>query len=270
MINPKLIGGAALGSCKLKFNCRHSSVSISAALALAMSAGCSNILQNNDAKSFVETNATTVLKDTVSELNIKGKPTKTIETPWGPREVYDPTQDISIREAAEYIYEHNKTPLFYSSYSGLHHDGIPIYFPKKEDIRFRNQEALISIAVRQKRIAYHELGCKRLVESVCGMFTGRAEEMTEANKKKCKGLNPENECLYRMAYGQANSFGQCSVGEETAFNRGSHPLGKSFISKSVGAYSGRLPETPNFAAQFKNLFLMHCNNWNSNSNFKEK
>ena len=35
----------------------------------------------------------------------EGKPTKTIETPWGPREVYDPAQDEEILKAIEDIYQ---------------------------------------------------------------------------------------------------------------------------------------------------------------------
>ena len=36
----------------------------------------------------------------------KGKPTTTIETPWGPKEVYDPTQDSEIREDFKIWYNH--------------------------------------------------------------------------------------------------------------------------------------------------------------------
>jgi hypothetical protein len=36
-----------------------------------------------------------------ADFSTKGKPTKTIETPWGPREIYDPAQDEEVRA---YIY----------------------------------------------------------------------------------------------------------------------------------------------------------------------
>ena len=41
----------------------------------------------------------------VDSFTTVGKPTKTIETPWGPREVYDPAQDEDVRAAFFNIYE---------------------------------------------------------------------------------------------------------------------------------------------------------------------
>jgi len=44
----------------------------------------------------------------VPEFTTEGKPTKTIETPWGPREVYDPTQDVEIKSIFKKWYEENQ------------------------------------------------------------------------------------------------------------------------------------------------------------------
>ena len=44
----------------------------------------------------------------VSEFTTKGKPTKIIETPWGPREVYDPLQDPQINQIFQRWYAQNK------------------------------------------------------------------------------------------------------------------------------------------------------------------
>ena len=38
---------------------------------------------------------------TVENFTTQGKPTKTVQTPWGDKHVYDPTQDPEIIEAFE-------------------------------------------------------------------------------------------------------------------------------------------------------------------------
>ena len=44
--------------------------------------------------------------ETVPEnFTTEGKPTKTIETPWGPKEIYDPSQDLEFREALDSVYK---------------------------------------------------------------------------------------------------------------------------------------------------------------------
>jgi len=40
---------------------------------------------------------------TVENFTTQGKPTKTVQTPWGDKQVYDPTQDPEIIEAFEYV-----------------------------------------------------------------------------------------------------------------------------------------------------------------------
>ena len=40
---------------------------------------------------------------TAENFTTQGKPTKTVQTPWGDKQVYDPTQDPEIIEAFEYV-----------------------------------------------------------------------------------------------------------------------------------------------------------------------
>ena len=235
------------------------SVSIFAALALSLSAGCAAVSQDGSSNSSVASS------ELSSDFTIDGKPTETIETPWGPREIYDPTQDAVVRRAAQYIYDNNADPLFYASYNGFEHDGIRQYGQKEKDPRFQDQDALISLAVWHKRMAYQDLGCRRLVEAQCGGFTGRGEILSDVQKKDCKATNPNAKCEYRRRYAQANTRGQCQVGGKTAYNRGDHPLGTSFFSKSTSVIYLDLSETPDFQTQFENLFVMHCNDWMSKS-----
>lgn len=46
----------------------------------------------------------------------EGKPTKTIETPWGPREVYDPVQDEAVRNAFKNVYDKKYETTNYRKY----------------------------------------------------------------------------------------------------------------------------------------------------------
>ena len=54
--------------------------------------------------------------ESLGKFTVAGKPTKTIDTPWGPREVYDPTQDPKLREDFKGWYYH-PDQISYSEYS---------------------------------------------------------------------------------------------------------------------------------------------------------
>ena len=70
---------------------------------------------------------------TVENFTTQGKPTKTVQTPWGDKQVYDPTQDPEIIEAFEYVSKQNKENGFrgregLSSYRTLFKDVKQIQF----------------------------------------------------------------------------------------------------------------------------------------------
>jgi len=60
----------------------------------------------------------------VSKFTTKGKPTKTIETPWGAREVYDPVQDPQINEIFQRWYAQNK--YNYAEYETIDPQGFAL------------------------------------------------------------------------------------------------------------------------------------------------
>ena len=41
----------------------------------------------------------------IENFTTEGKPTKTVQTPWGDKQVYDPTQDTEVIAAFEYVYK---------------------------------------------------------------------------------------------------------------------------------------------------------------------
>ena len=66
--------------------------------ALLAFSGCNN----------AQTKSSEGIKDI--KFSTKGKPTKTLVTPNGSQEVYDPTQDPEIRKLFREIYDHNRNP----------------------------------------------------------------------------------------------------------------------------------------------------------------
>jgi len=70
---------------------------------------------------------------TVENFTTQDKPTKTVQTPWGDKQVYDPTQDPEIIEIFEYVSKQNKENGFrgregLSSYKNLFKDVNQIQF----------------------------------------------------------------------------------------------------------------------------------------------
>jgi len=47
----------------------------------------------------------------LSDFTTEGKPTKTIETPWGPREIYDPVQDPQVIANFKLIHQLSERPI---------------------------------------------------------------------------------------------------------------------------------------------------------------
>jgi len=161
MINKVLNRGVTCGSCHLIYNFRHSSVFICAALALIMGVGCSNAGQEANANSSAktDTNASSQGKPPASEFTTEGKPTKTIETPWGTREIYDPRQDETFLDAVYEVYE-NENVTFGDLSRNL---GLSTVAPKKLNL-------LENYVRNARRVHYYDLmrlGCKSIFEFPC-------------------------------------------------------------------------------------------------------
>lgn len=65
----------------------------------------------------------------LSDFTTEGKPTKTIETPWGPREVYDALQDQQLKKVFERWYSENQYAIVdYAEYLGATRKKSGIFF----------------------------------------------------------------------------------------------------------------------------------------------
>jgi len=124
-------------------------------LGLAL-AGCSSSdtrteLGGDDVKSVVTAEAPKAIQDQDSTITAKtsttqfdpdkftteGKPTKTMETPWGPREFYDPLQDGEVREAFKRIMDKGDVIISHRNYTSQGSDAYKIY--KARDLKIREE-----------------------------------------------------------------------------------------------------------------------------------
>lgn len=123
---------------------------ICGALLVLITSGCNSYNQN---KVSTDDDLTSkALSDTVS-FTTQGKPTKTIETPWGPYEVYDPAQDEEVLAAIEEIYNQGDT-----TFGDLERNGRYGY---KNEFRVEPQ-GTAKLIRRVRRVQYYDLmrlGC---------------------------------------------------------------------------------------------------------------
>lgn len=98
MVNDTLRRGGVLGVYDRVMCFWQSGVKRGAAMAVLSAAllGCSNT-ESLSSQAKTETQAEAPRPIAANEFTTKDKPTKTIETPWGPREIYDPAQDEEFR-----------------------------------------------------------------------------------------------------------------------------------------------------------------------------
>lgn len=106
---------------------------------------------------------------TLENFTTVGKPTKTIETPWGPREVYDPAQDEEVRAAFLSVFKRGDVTFGdISRYNGItaQYPNRLTSFRKYTAPQIKNKpDARILKTARQ--IQYYDilrLGCKDIEE----------------------------------------------------------------------------------------------------------
>ncbi len=105
-----------------------------------------------------------------------GKPTKTIETPWGLREVYDPTQDEQVRAAFKRIYDKDEGVRHIESYTSRlevyvnpnPYQNPPVSLPRKklESRQPTHDDLLLHQALKDRRLNYkncNAIGWKRVI-----------------------------------------------------------------------------------------------------------
>lgn len=107
----------------------------------------------------------------VESFTTQGKPTKTIQTPWGDKQVYDPIQDAEVIAAYEYVERIHKR-----------------YGPDKKYNELKTYEVLFN---NIRRIQYYDkarLGCQFIKQPGCGSILG--EVFTENNiSEQCQVLD---------------------------------------------------------------------------------
>jgi len=128
-----------LNRLKIKLQWRGQSLYAAFALTLAFTACSSSQIDEapkdsgeqlaQTSSSAAETPQTPAASFDPDSFTTEGKPTKTIETPWGPREVYDPSKDVEVLLAIEEIY--NRGDVFY----GDVHKVSPVRPVKSDKLR---------------------------------------------------------------------------------------------------------------------------------------
>ena len=114
----------------------------------------------------------------------KGKPTKTIQTPNGPVEIYDPTQDPEVRAAFGRIYDNNNqiisTTFFPQTYGYAHRDGNRVYGS--------DGQILLIARAKMARSLINANACRAVIDATC-----TSKHVTRCNRNynlispDCKG-----------------------------------------------------------------------------------
>ena len=204
----------------------QSGVRCGAAMAVLSAAllGCSNT-ESLSPQTKIETKAEAPKSAAAEEFTTKGKPTKTIETPSGPKEVYDPLQDEEVKQAFADIYNQND-PNFRL-----------VYCCKKSS--YTGSAKILRRAMQEQINSYKALSCQTVRTSQCG---------TWFSDLQCRR---NQSCAYTLM--EANGGYYCSVGDnEQVFDISRFPIGEH--SKN------NLPNR-NYNEQFENLFLIHCQSY---------
>jgi len=205
---------------------QHGRSFLAAFAIVAMALGCT--VTESPSSATIETEPrvkdfATILKN----FTTVGKPTQTVETPNGPREIYDPTQDEEVRAAFTYIYNQND-PNFRL-----------VYGPKPDGVH----ASILYRAMVEQKNSYKSLSCQTLVTSQCGVWFTR----------ECKS---DQSC--KFVRNEANGRFFCNVGNARAHDIRRFPIGES---ARIGESPLLAMPKRNLNDQMKNLFLVHCKSY---------
>ena len=179
----------------------------------------------------------------LSDFTTEGKPTKTIETPWGPREVYDPTQDEEVVTAFKKIYDSNKF-------------GQALHELADNEHSLNAQYKILRFAETAQLEGYFEHNCRLVKSSECGSWYEQIENC-KVGKRQCQKM-----IITRVP----NNTNVCELGNKTLFNRNRHPIGRNFFFKSNHTLTpNRKPLS--LQSQIENYFLKSCINSLSEGDF---
>ena len=101
-------------------------------------------------------------------FSINEKATRTIETPWGPRKVYDPFQDIEAKQAFESLYDWARLDTYFQTRPAnmrTEHD-----ISRYKEISERQDTSYIRVANRVSINQLHDLGCQVVGTRSCKLY----------------------------------------------------------------------------------------------------
>jgi len=239
------------------------------ACVLAACAGGSNVKLDAEVLASVEQKTELVATKTFST---EGKPTKTIETPWGPREVYDPVKDEVVRAAFKRIHDRDEGVVHEENSVGhpslgharktyvlrdiLDEFGNQTILPNgvvKKGFHDRTPDAddlIVMQSLIEQRLDYRDLKCKRLQENTCNQtYIYRDNYYNEEPSYSVS--QPAVLCLSVPKDGKR------------IYNKTQHPIGKQFFEMQWLSDGGiqPLPEPLDYKAQVENYFFIECLKW---------
>jgi len=180
----------------------------------------------------VDISNTTAAEFNPDSFKTEGKSTKVIETPSGPREIYDPLQDDEVRAAFKWLYEQNNSKFtVYYTEDERKYD----YLPRK----YRAPSQLLKSAMFAQVYAYQALSCRRVETSDCN---------TSFSDYKCER---GQSCKYStITIGPG--MRRCLVENRRAYNI-------SWLR--IGKYSSENWPHLTQEEQLKNLFFVNCKSY---------
>lgn len=156
----------------------------------------------------------------------KGKLTKTIQTPRGAKEIYDPVQDEEIKTAFKRIYDKQ----YDGKISYYTEEDRKVLGDKNIDLLFRARDIHQADAMR--------LGCKRLLTFECGREVSSNRFHLPPDGKRCDADNnlgrDPNACehkLFEVSYAGGETI--CIINGKTRPNAINYPTG--FKTRAVDA-----------------------------------
>ena len=245
-----------------------------AGAALLLMAGCAGG-QAADVQDAAADDVAVQSAAAATEFTTADKLTRTIETPWGPREVYDPAQDPQVKAAFERIYNRDEG-VVHKEYFVVHpsQGGKETYVLKDALDDFDNQvimpngmvqnilrprtpdadDLIVMQSLIEQRLDYLDLKCQKIKENNC--------TITHIYQEDCLNGAP----CYRVK----QTGGVCpspipnSVGGlRGIYNNMNHPIGKKFFAMRW-ALDGGIQDPPaplDYDAQLENYFFVKCLGW---------
>ena len=186
------------------------------------------------------------------------KSSMSVHSPNGVVEVYDPTRDPQVQKAFKVVYDNSDKNLFISDVSPGIDAGYGDYAEKLDS--YSSEVRLLRSALKHQRESYAFQGCRIINTSECGTWW-QVQMDSDCTK------NNEKDCSASIVRAAANTAARCSVGNQTAYDRVSHPVGQYFFSSlEEEAYATlhdeHWPKTaPSLQTQLRNFFKIQCRKW---------